>query len=58
MRTCSICGKQANRGNARSHSNVATPRRQHANLVTKTTNGVRALVCTTCLRTKVKKNKS
>ena len=57
MRQCSTCGKKANRANARSHSNEASLRRQYANLVNKTTNGVRALVCTTCLRTKVKKAK-
>ena len=57
MKSCSVCGKTANRANARSHSNVASVRRQHANLVIKTLAGVRTRMCTTCLRTGVKKAK-
>ena len=53
-RRCDACGRGSNRGNNRSHSNVATKKEQHVNLQTKTMGGVRSKVCTRCIKTLTK----
>jgi ribosomal protein L28 len=50
-RLCDRCGRGSNRGNSRSHSNIATKREQFANLQTRRIGGRRMTVCTRCLRT-------
>ncbi len=50
-RICDLCGRGPNQAVSRSHSNIATKRRQLVNLQTRTVAGVRARVCTRCVRT-------
>lgn len=52
---CSVCERRYLKGNQRSHSNIATIKRQRVNLQMATIDGKRKLVCTRCLRTKAKK---
>lgn len=54
-RTCDICGRGPLKGKSRSHSNVATLRRQYLNLQTKTIDGKKVKICTNCLKTSLKK---
>jgi len=56
-RRCDLCGRGSNRAVNRSHSNVATKREQHANLQKKTVAGVKAKLCTKCLKTLAKRGK-
>jgi len=53
-RICSQCGKTAQTGNKRSHSNIATKRRFSANLQSKKVDGKRVLLCTRCVRAMAK----
>jgi large subunit ribosomal protein L28 len=46
-----LTGKRANRGNSRSHSNIATKRSQEVNLQTVRIGGVRVRVSTRTLKT-------
>ncbi len=50
-RICDRCERGSNRGNSRSHSNVATKRQQFANLQTKRIGGLKMKLCTRCLKT-------
>jgi ribosomal protein L28 len=50
-RICAITGKSANFGNSRSHSNIATRRKQKVNLQTISLNGRRVRVAASTLRT-------
>lgn len=50
-RICDRCERGSNRGNSRSHSNIATKRQQFANLQTRRIGGVRQTICTRCLKT-------
>jgi len=50
-RICDACGRGSNRANNRSHSNVATKKEQHVNLQTRRIEGIKAKVCTRCLKT-------
>ena len=54
MPTCKICGREPLKANWRSHSNVKTIRRQKLNLQSKTIDGKKVRVCTSCLRTMAK----
>ena len=49
-RSCSICGRGSLKGNMRSHSNIATIKRQHVNLQTLFKDGKRVDACTSCIR--------
>ncbi len=53
-RICDLCGRGPNQAVSRSHSNIATKRRQLVNLQTRTVAGARAKVCTRCVRTLAK----
>ncbi|MFA6042107.1 MAG: 50S ribosomal protein L28 [Patescibacteria group bacterium] len=53
-RNCTICGKGSLKANSRSHSNIATIRRQHVNLQTLFLKGKRVMACTSCVRTNAK----
>ncbi|MCK4967938.1 MAG: 50S ribosomal protein L28 [Candidatus Aenigmarchaeota archaeon] len=48
---CAICERRARMSLSRSHSNVATKKRQKINLHSKIINGKRVSICSTCLRT-------
>ncbi len=50
-RICVLSGKRANFGNSRSHSNIATKRRQNVNLQTVTIDGQRVRIATSTMRT-------
>lgn len=52
---CDICGRSSTKGASRSHSNIKTLKRQGINLQTKHIMGMKAKVCTKCLKT-MKKN--
>ncbi|MFA7286628.1 MAG: L28 family ribosomal protein [Patescibacteria group bacterium] len=51
---CDQCGRGSAKANSRSHSNIATIRRQHINLQSRTIDGKQVKICTSCLRTNVK----
>ena len=53
-RVCDVCGRGPNQANSRSHSNIATKRRQLVNLQTKNLVGQKVKACTRCLRTLTK----
>lgn len=55
---CSICQRKAVTGHSRSHSNIATKRLMSINLQYKKIDGVKKMVCTSCLRSISKKLKS
>jgi ribosomal protein L28 len=57
-KVCDICGRGALTGHSRSHSNIATKRRQHLNLQYTTHLGKRRRVCANCLKTISKKAKA
>lgn len=54
---CTICERKAVTGHSRSHSNIATKRLMSINLQYKKINGVKKLVCTSCLRSINKKTR-
>jgi len=47
---CQVCGRGALKANWKSHSNIKTIRRQKINLQTKRIDGVKTMVCTSCIR--------
>ncbi len=53
---CDICGREPRKSFTRSHSNIATSRRQFVNLQSRKVEGKQVKICTRCLRT-AKKNK-
>ncbi|USN53741.1 MAG: 50S ribosomal protein L28 [Candidatus Nomurabacteria bacterium] len=57
-RTCTICGRGAMNAVSRSHSNIATKRKQHVNLQTLLVDGKRVKACTSCIRTHNQKQKA
>jgi len=52
---CDACGRGAKKAVSRSHSKIATLRKQYLNLQVKTINGKRLKLCTNCLKTWNKK---
>ncbi|NCF75509.1 MAG: 50S ribosomal protein L28 [Xanthomonadaceae bacterium] len=48
---CEICGRKPFTANKRSHSMVATKRKQYLNLQTKKINGKKIKICVNCLKT-------
>ncbi len=50
-RICALSGKRANFGHSRSHSNIASKRRQNVNLQTVTINGKRYRIAARTLKT-------
>ncbi len=53
-RICDRCSRGSNRGNSRSHSNIATKREQFANLQSRRIGGQTMKLCTRCLKTMTK----
>ncbi len=54
-RNCSVCDRGAMNGYSRSHSNIATKRKQHLNLHTLLKDGLRIKACSSCIRTETKR---
>jgi len=48
---CDLCGRGATKGASRSHSKIKTLKRQNINLQSKTVEGEKVKLCTSCLRT-------
>jgi ribosomal protein L28 len=48
---CDLCGRSATKGASRSHSKIKTLKRQNINLQSKTIDGMKVKLCTSCLRT-------
>jgi len=48
---CDLCGRGATKGASRSHSKIKTLKRQNINLQTKMIDGLKAKLCTSCIRT-------
>lgn len=56
-RKCDLCKRGATKGASRSHSKIKTLKRQGINLQSKTIDGVKLKICTSCMRTLAKKTK-
>ena len=56
-RVCEVCERGPRTKISRSHSHVATKKRQFLNLQTKKIDGKKVKICTKCLKTLAKKNK-
>ncbi len=48
---CDLCKRVATKGASRSHSKIKTLKRQGINLQSKTIDGMKLKLCTSCLRT-------
>jgi large subunit ribosomal protein L28 len=57
-RRCDNCGRGPLSGNTRSHSKIATKVRRLVNLQTKTIDGEKRKLCTSCMRTLAPKEKT
>ncbi|MFA4937369.1 MAG: L28 family ribosomal protein [Patescibacteria group bacterium] len=53
-RVCEKCQRGYNPAVSRSHSNIATLRRQYVNLQYKTVDGKRVRICSRCIKTLAK----
>ncbi|MFH1426210.1 MAG: L28 family ribosomal protein [Candidatus Kerfeldbacteria bacterium] len=49
-KVCDVCSRGYLKGNSRSHSNIATIKRQQLNLQSATINGKKVKACTRCIR--------
>ncbi|MFH1030180.1 MAG: 50S ribosomal protein L28 [bacterium] len=49
-RRCDICSKRPRIGMSRSHSNIATKKKQYPNLQIKTVQGMKLRLCSKCLK--------
>ncbi|MFH1207368.1 MAG: 50S ribosomal protein L28 [Patescibacteria group bacterium] len=56
-RICDICGRGALTAQSRSHSNIATKRRQQINLQQALYHGQRVKACASCIKTLTKQAK-
>ncbi len=54
-RRCDVCGRKPLTANNRSHSMIATKRKQFLNLQSKKIDGKKVKICTNCLKTMAKK---
>lgn len=54
-KVCEICGRGALSSQSRSHSNIATLRRQQINLQGALFDGKRVKACTNCIKTQSKR---
>jgi len=57
-KACELCFRGPRSSQSRSHSKVATKRRNEINLQMKKLNGVRMRICTKCIKTMKKKVKA
>ena len=56
-RICQVCGRGTKASQTRSHSNIATKRKQYINIQKKTVDGKKIKICAKCIKT-MAKNKS
>lgn len=54
-RVCEICGRGSLTGNIRSHSNIASKRKQHLNLQQTVVDGKKVKACARCIKLQTKK---
>jgi len=54
-RICQVCGRGALNSYSRSHSNIATKKKQHLNLQTMAVGQKRVPACVSCIRSRTKK---
>jgi len=52
---CQICGRGGLTGHSRSHSNIATKRKQNINIQTANQNGKKVKACARCIKSITKK---
>ncbi len=57
-RMCDICGRGALTGHSRSHSNIATKKKQHLNLQSTMYQGKKVKACARCIKSLTKKGKA
>lgn len=53
-RKCEICGRGYLKGNIRSHSNIATIKKQKINLQSTVIDGKKVKACTKCIKSQAK----
>ena len=53
-RTCQICGRGTKASQTRSHSNIATKRKQYINIQKKVIDGEKIKICAKCIKTMAK----
>lgn len=53
-RTCQVCGRGTRASQSRSHSNVATKRKQFINIQKKVVDGEKIKICAKCIKTMAK----
>ncbi|MCK4918757.1 MAG: 50S ribosomal protein L28 [Candidatus Pacebacteria bacterium] len=53
---CQVCGRGTRASQSRSHSNIATKRKQFINVQTKHIDGEKIKICTKCIKTTAKDN--
>jgi len=54
---CDLCKRSATKGASRSHSKIKTLKRQGINLQSKTVDGLKLKICTSCMRTLAKRKR-
>lgn len=50
-RTCQVCGRGTRTSQTRSHSNIATKRKQFINVQKKNIDGEKIKICAKCIKT-------
>ncbi len=55
-RVCQVCGRGTRSSNSRSHSNIATKRKQYVNIQKKSVNGKTIKICAKCVKSSSKKS--
>ncbi|MCK5491147.1 MAG: 50S ribosomal protein L28 [Candidatus Pacebacteria bacterium] len=53
---CQVCGRGTSSSQSRSHSNIATKRKQFINVQIKHVDGEKIKICTKCIKTTAKDN--
>ncbi|MCK4891378.1 MAG: 50S ribosomal protein L28 [Candidatus Pacebacteria bacterium] len=53
-KVCQVCGRGTRASQSRSHSNVATKRKQFINIQKKNIDGEKVKICTKCIKTAAK----
>ena len=53
-RTCQICGRGTKSSQTRSHSNIATKKKQYINIQKKVVDGEKINICAKCIKTMAK----
>ncbi|MFZ2969632.1 MAG: L28 family ribosomal protein [Minisyncoccia bacterium] len=53
-RVCQVCGRGTRSSQSRSHSNIATKRKQYINIQKRKADGKTIKMCTSCIKTTAK----